>query len=137
MMENKTIQPLVGYGDIPFGITAADVLKLYGVPSQREELDAVNEEQSRCVFFEYENEGFSIYFEGIEALATSFSVFDEDAILFGEKIIGKDKKSLKDLLKREKYAFDDDNDDDCIVCDDLMADFYFENDELVEVLFRY
>lgn len=137
MMNNKNIQPFVGYGDIPFGITADEVEKLHGVPTQRDEIDAVNDELSKCVFFEYADENFSIYFEGEDSTATSFSTTDEDAVLYGEKIFSLDKNGVKALLKKEGYAVeaDSDSDEDCLICDDLMLDFYFEDDELVEVVF--
>ena len=38
-MENFTIEPLKGYGEIPFGMCLDDVVKVIGMPEFYEELN--------------------------------------------------------------------------------------------------
>ena len=138
-MENLIIEPLKGYGDIKFGMSREDVVSILGEPSNLEELDPIIDgNESTSVLYDYDDLGISICFEGIdEMLVTSISTSDEDAILFSERIYDMNRNQIIDLMKRNSYKEYDEEEqegDTCLIYDELMLDFYFNEGELIDVV---
>ena len=63
-MENFTIEPLKGYGEIPFGMTLDEAVKMLGMPNFYEELNDMEETENRSIYYEYDDLQTNIYFEG-------------------------------------------------------------------------
>lgn len=138
-MENLIIEPLKGYGDIKFGMSREDVVSILGEPSNLEELDPIIDgNESTSVLYDYDDLGISICFEGIdEMLVTSISTSDEEAILFSERIYDMNRNQIIDLMKRNSYKEYDEEEqegDTCLIYDELMLDFYFNEGELIDVV---
>ncbi len=138
-MENLIIEPLKGYGDIKFGMSIDEVVKVLGVPSNLEELDPIIEgNESSSILYDYDDLALSICFEGTDKmLVSSISTSDEDATLFGEKIYEMNRKQVIDLMKKNGYRdFDEEEQegDTCLIYDELMLDFYFNEGELIDVV---
>ena len=139
MMDNFKIEPLKGYGDLNFGMLIDDVVEVLGQPTNQEEIDSAYEDDSHVVVLDYEDNDFSAYFEGdSEMKLTNFYTFNEKTELFGAKIFDLNKDELIELMKQngcENYI-EDKEDGDCITFDELNLDFYFDDNQLVEVFWE-
>lgn len=139
MMENFKIEPLKGYGELQFGMLIDDVVEVLGQPTNQEEIESAYEDDSHVVVLDYEDNDFSSYFEGDSSMKlTNFYTFNEKSELFGAKIFDLNKDEIIELLKQngcEDYI-EDNEDGDCISFDELNLDFYFDNNQLVEVFWE-
>lgn len=138
-MENLIIEPLRGYGDIKFGMSIDEVVSILGVPSNLEELDPIVEgNELSSILYDYDDSALSICFEGAEKmLVSSISTSDEDATLFGEKIYDMNRNQIIELMKKNGYKEYDEEEqegDTCLIYDELMLDFYFNEGELIDVV---
>lgn len=138
-MENLVIEPLKGYGDIKFGMTVAEIVDIYGEPSNNEELDSLIEgDGNNSILYDYEDLGISLCFEGFSnKVLTSISTNDEDAILFGENVYEMNRNQIVELMKKNGYKdFEEEEQegDTCLIYDELMLDFYFNEGKLIDVL---
>ena len=133
------IEPLKGYGDIRFGMSVEEIVAVFGMPSNNEQLESLLEgNENYSVLYDYDDECVSICFEGVEkAVVASISTSNEDAVLFGERVYEMNRKQIIDLMRRNGYKeFDEEEQDGdtCLIYEELMLDFYFNNDELIDVV---
>ena len=139
MMENFKIEPLKGYGELSFGMLIDDVVEVLGQPTNQEEIDSAYEDDSHVVVLDYDDNDFSAYFEGdTEMKLTNFYTFNEKTELFGAKIFDLNKDEVIELMKQngcDNYI-EDKEDGDCITYEELNLDFYFDNNQLVEVFWE-
>lgn len=138
-MKNLTIEPFKGFGDIKFGMTVEEIVRLYGEPSNNEQLEPIIEEyENYSTLYDYDEEGFSVCFEGVtNAIVASISTNNEEATLFGERVYDMDRNQIIDLMRRNGYkTFDEEEQDGdtCLIYDELMMDFYFNEGELIDVV---
>lgn len=138
-MKDFVIEPLKGYGDIRFGMSVEEIVAVFGMPSNNEQLESLLEgNENYSVLYDYDDEGVSICFEGVEkAVVASISTSNEDAVLFGERVYEMNRKQIIDLMRRNGYKeFDEEEQDGdtCLIYEELMLDFYFNNDELIDVV---
>ena len=138
-MENLIIEPLKGYGDIKFGMSIDEVVSVFGTPSNLEELDPIIEgNESSSILYDYDDLEVSICFEGTDKmLVSSISTINEDATLFGERIYDMNRNQIIELMKKNGYKeFDEEEQegDTCLIYDELMLDFYFNEGELIDVV---
>lgn len=139
MMENFKIEPLKGYGELQFGMLIDDVVEVLGQPTNQEEIESAYEDDSHVVVLDYEDNDFSAYFEGDSSMKlTNFYTFNEKSELFGAKIFDLNKDEIIELLKQNgcEDCIEDNEDGDCISFDELNLDFYFDNNQLVEVFWE-
>jgi hypothetical protein len=138
-MENYTIEPLRGYGEFEFGMSIDDVVESLGQPSNQEEIDSAYNDGNHIIVLDYEDFDLSMYFEGdtVQRLANFYTV-NEESVLFGAKIFDLNKDQLIELMKENGYEdyIEDKEDGDCITYDELNMDFYFDNNQLVEVFWE-
>ena len=136
-MKDFTIKPLKGYGEIPFGMTLDETVKLLNMPDFYEELGDMEETGNRSIFYEYEDIQTNIYFEGItKSVAACFETENEEATLYGEKVFKLDKETIIDLMKEHGFKeLEEETEDDelRVSFEDAMVDFFFEDDMLVAV----
>lgn len=138
-MENLIIEPLKGYGDIKFGMSIDEVVSVFGTPSNLEELDPIIEgNESSSILYDYDDLAVSVCFEGTDKmLVSSISTINEDATLFGERIYDMNRNQIIELMKKNGYKeFDEEEQegDTCLIYDELMLDFYFNEGELIDVV---
>ena len=138
-MENLTIELLKGFGDIKFGMSIDEVTGLLVEPSNNEDLEPIIEGKDlSSVLYDYDNLGISICFEGeAKMLVSSISTSNENATLFGEKVYEMNRNQVIDLMKKNGYKeFDEEEQegDTCLIYDELMLDFYFNEGELIDVV---
>ena len=138
-MENFKIEPLKGYGELQFGMPIDDVVEILGQPTNQEEIESAYEDDSHVMVLDFEDNDFSAYFEGNDTMAlTNFYTFNEKSELYGAKIFDLNKEQLLELMKENGFDnyIEDTEDGDCITFEELNLDFYFDNNQLVEVFWE-
>ena len=137
MMQNFTIEPLKGFGDIPFGMTIDEAVKILNMPDFYEELNDMEETGNRSIFYEYQEILTNIYFEGVtKSVAACFETENEEATLFGEKVFELDKEEIIDLMKEHGFKeLEEETEDDelRVSFEDGLIDFFFEDEMLTAV----
>jgi hypothetical protein len=137
MMKDFTIQPLKGYGEIPFGMTLDETVKILGMPDFYEELSDMEETGNRSIFYEYEELETNIYFEGVtKSVVACFETENEEATLYGEKVFNLNKEAIIVLMEEHGFKeLEEENEDEelRVSFEDGLIDFFFEDDMLTAV----
>ena len=127
-MKDFTIKPLKGYGDIPFGMTLDETVKLLNMPDFYEELSDMEETGNRSIFYEYQELQTNIYFEGItKSVVACFETENGEATLYGKKVFELNKKEVIDLMKANGFKeLEEENEDDelRVSFEDGLIDFF-------------
>ena len=137
MMIDFTIMPLKGYGEIPFGMTLDETVKLLNMPDFYEELSDMEETGNRSIYYEYDELQTNIYFEGItKSVVACFETENDSATLYGKKIFDLKKDQVIDLMKANGFKEMEEETEDGelrISFDEAMIDFFFEDDKMTAV----
>ena len=137
MMKDFTIQPLKGYGEIPFGMTLDDTVKLLNMPDFYEELNDMEETGNRSIYYEYDDIQTNIYFEGItKSVVACFETENEAATLFGKKVFDLKKVDVVKLMKDNGFKDVEEETEDGelrVSFEDAMMDFFFDGDVMTAV----
>ena len=133
-MKDFTIMPLKGYGEIPFGMTLDETVKMLNMPDFYEELNDMEETGNRSIFYEYDELLTNIYFEGItKSVVACFETENEAATLFGKKVFDLNKDEVVKLMKDNGFKeLEEENEDGelRVSFEDAMMDFFFDGDAL-------
>ena len=136
-MKDFTIEPLKGYGEIPFGMTLDEAAKILGMPDFYEELSDMEETGNRSIYYEYEELETNIYFEGVtKSVGACFETENMEATLYGEPIFDLTKEEIIDLMKQHGFKeLEEEKEDDeqRVSFEDAMIDFFFDEDGLAAV----
>ena len=137
-MKNFTIEPLKGYGDIPFGMTLDETVKILNMPDFYEELSDMEETGNRTIYYEYEELKTNIYFEGVtKSVVACFETENKEATLYGKAVFALTKEEIVDLMKAQGFKEldeDDENAEHRVSFEDALTDFFFdENNSLKAV----
>ncbi len=98
------IKPLVGFGPLKFGAGKDEVKRILGAPEESEILEIEGEVHDVEVW-SYWEQGHSVYFEKEhDERCTNFETDHEEALLFGEKIMGMGQEPAIALMKKHGYA---------------------------------
>lgn len=137
MMKNFVIEPLNGFGEIPFGMPMDDAVKLLGSPNFYEEVSDMEETGNRSIFYEYDDIATNIYFEGItKSVAACFETENEDAVLYGTKVMDLNRAQAIELMRENGFKELEEEDEDGehrVSFEDAMIDFFFVGDEMTAV----
>ena len=137
MMKDFTIMPLKGYGEIPFGMTLDDAVKLLNMPDFYEELNDMEETGNRSIFYEYDDIQTNIYFEGItKSVVACFETENENATLYGKKVFELKKDEVIQLMKAQGFKELEEETEDGelrVSFEDALIDFFFEDNALTAV----
>ena len=138
-MENYTIEPLKGYGDLFFVMSIDDLVRTLGQPSNQEEVDSPFDDDTHVIVLDYDDDAFSAFFENdsVSKLSNLYTM-NENSVLFGAKVFDLNRDELVELMKQNGYEeYSEDNEDGyCISYDELNIDFYFDDNQLVEVFWE-
>ena len=136
-MNDFTIMPLKGYGEIPFGMTLDETVKLLNRPNYYEELGDMEETGNRSIYYEYNDIQTNIYFEGVtKSVVACFETENEAATLFGKKVFELKKADIVKLMKDNGFKELEEETEDGelrVSFEDGMIDFFFEEDMLMAV----
>ena len=137
MMKDFTIMPLKGYGEIPFGMTLDDAVKLLNMPDFSEELSDMEETGNRSIFYEFDGIQTNIYFEGItKSVVACFETENENATLYGKKVLELKKDEVIQLMKAQGFKELEEETEDGelrVSFEDALIDFFFEDDKMTAV----
>ena len=137
MMKDFTIEPLKGYGEIPFGMTLDEAAKILGMPDFYEELSDMEETGNRSIYYEYEELETNIYFEGVtKSVVACFETENMEATLYGEPIFDLTKEEIIDLMKKHGFKeLEEEKEDEerRVSFEDAMIDFFFDEDGMAAV----
>ena len=136
-MENFTIEPLKGYGEIPFGMTLDEAVKMLGMPNFYEELNDMEETENRSIYYEYDELQTNIYFEGItKSVVACFETENENATLYGKKVFDLDQKAVIEMMKAKGFNELEQETEDGelrISFEDALIDFFFDEEGMTAV----
>ena len=136
-MNEFIIKPLQGYGNIPFGMTLDETVKILNMPDFYEELSDMEETGNRSIYYEYNSLDTNIYFEGVtKSVVACFETENEAATLYGKKVFDLRKDDVVKLMKDNGFNELDEGDEDGelrISFEDAMVDFFFEGDKMTAV----
>ena len=136
-MENFVIEPLKGFGEIPFGMALDDAVKKLGNPNFYEELSDMEETGNRSIFYEYDDWDTNIYFEGItKSVVACFETENEDAVLYGTKVFELSRAEVIVLMQDNGFKELEEEDEDGehrVSFEDAMIDFFFDGDKMTAV----
>lgn len=136
-MEHFIIEPLKGFGEIPFGMPLDDAVKILGTPVFYEELNDIEEMGNRSIFYEYDDIDTDIYFEGItKSVVACFQTENPDAVLYEKKVFDLTRAEVIDLMRKNGFKELEEDDEDGehrVSFEDGMIDFFFKGDEMSAV----
>ena len=136
-MKNYVIEPLKGFGEIPFGMALDDAVKMLGSPNFYEELSDMEETGNRSIFYEYDDLDTNIYFEGItKSVAACFETENKDAVLYGTKVFDLNRKQVIELMRENGFSELEEEEEDGehrISFEDALIDFFFDGDTMTAV----
>ena len=129
--------PLKGYGEIPFGMSLDETVKLLGMPEFYEELSDMEETGNRSIYYEYENLQTNIYFEGItKSVVACFETENQEATLYEKPVFDLTKEEIIDLMKKQGFKeLEEETEDDelRVSFEDALIDFFFDEDGLTAI----
>jgi hypothetical protein len=136
-MEKFVIEPLKGFGEIPFGMALDDAVKKLGSPNFYEELSDMEETGNRSIFYEYDDLDTNIYFEGItKSVVACFETENEEAVLYGTKVFELSRAEVVVLMQDNGFKELEEEDEDGehrVSFNDAMVDFFFDGDKMIAV----
>ena len=136
-MENFAIEPLKGYGEIPFGMTLDEAVKMLGMPNFYEELNDMEETENRSIYYEYDDLQTNIYFEGItKSVVACFETENENATLYGEKVFDLNQETVIEMMKAQGFKELEQETEDGelrISFEDALIDFFFDGEGMTAV----
>lgn len=136
-MKDFTIVPLKGYGEIPFGMTLDDTVKLLNMPDFYEELSDMEETGNRSIYYEYDAIQTNIYFEGVtKSVVACFETENEAATLYGKKVFDLNKDEVVKVMKDNGFKEMEEETEDGelrVSFEEAMIDFFFEGDKISAV----
>lgn len=136
-MKDFTIMPQKGYGEIPFGMTIDETVKLLNMPDFYEELSDMEETGNRSIYYEYDAIQTNIYFEGVtKSVVACFETENEAATLFGKKVFDLKKADVVKLMKDNGFKELEEETEDGelrVSFEDAMIDFFFTEDKMTAI----
>ena len=136
-MKDFTIVPLKGYGEIPFGMSLDETVKLLNMPDFYEELSDMEETGNRSIYYEYDAIQTNIYFEGVtKSVVACFETENEAATLYGKKVFDLKKDEVIKLMSENGFKELEEETEDGelrVSFEDAMIDFFFEGDSISAV----
>lgn len=136
-MEKFVIEPMEGFGEIPFGMPLDDAVKKLGSPNYYEEVSDMEETGNRSIYYEYDDIATNIYFEGItKSVAACFETENEDSVLYGTKVFELNRAEVIELMHENGFKELEEEDEDGehrISFEDAMIDFFFDDNTLIAV----
>ena len=135
---NYNIQLKKGLNELPFGARPEEVNKHFGEPSEIEVLEKEMEDEPDTELWYYDEESFSLFFEGEPDLVlTSIEINNQETLLFGKKIFDLNEDQIIELMQSngysEMYTEDEEWGEKLLSFEDALIDFYFEDGKLVTV----
>ena len=134
---NFTIELKKGIGNLVFDMTMEDVKQIMGEPTEMETIDNGMEEET--LVLHYDDQNLTLFFGGENKLLNCIDTDNEDTILFGQKVYELNEKEIAQLMIANNYFAEDIETESWgerrVTFIEGNIDFFFENDELMSVVF--
>ena len=134
---NYTINIKKGIGELLFGMSVDDVKHLLGEPTEIENIDNGMDEET--LVLHYDELGLTLFFEGEPRLLNCIDTDNEETILFGQKVYDMQEKEVAQLMVANNYFAEDIETESWgerrVSFSEDNVDFFFEDDELVSIVF--
>ena len=134
---NFTIELKKGIGNLVFDMTMEDVKQIMGEPTEMETIDNGMEEET--LVLHYDDQNLTLFFEGENKLLNCIDTDNEDTILFGQKVYELNEKEIAQLMIANNYFAEDIETESWgerrVTFIEGNIDFFFENNELMSVVF--
>ncbi|MBR3940106.1 MAG: hypothetical protein IKJ67_09090 [Bacteroidales bacterium] len=134
---NYTINIKKGIGELLFGMSVDDVKHLLGEPTEIENIDNGMDEET--LVLHYDELGLTLFFEGEPRLLNCIDTDNEETILFGQKVYDMQEKEVAQLMVANNYFAEDIETESWgerrVSFSEANVDFFFEDDELVSIVF--
>ena len=134
---NYTINIKKGIGELLFGMSVDDVKHLLGEPTEIENIDNGMDEET--LVLHYDELGLTLFFEGEPRLLNCIDTDNEETILFGQKVYDMQEKEVAQLRVANNYFAEDIETESWgerrVSFSEANVDFFFEDDELVSIVF--
>jgi hypothetical protein len=135
--NNLTIRPLVGFGDLNFGISMQEIVEILGQPEDSEVLSD-GEDEVETLIWNYWQHGITLFIEGTDnSVLSNCETDNRSATLFDKKVFEMDEKGIIALMKENGFAVYETEmetwGEKRLSFEDAQIDFYFDVDQLVTV----
>ena len=134
---NFTIELKKGIGNLVFDMTMEDVKQIMGEPTEMETIDNGMEEET--LVLHYDDQNLTLFFGGENKLLNCIDTDNEDTILFGQKVYELNEKEIAQLMIANNYFAEDIETESWgerrVTFIEGNIDFFFENNELMSVVF--
>lgn len=134
---NYTINIKKGIGELLFDMSVDDVKHLLGEPTEIENIDNGMDEET--LVLHYDELGLTLFFEGEPRLLNCIDTDNEETILFGQKVYDMQEKEVAQLMVANNYFAEDIETESWgerrVSFSEANVDFFFEDDELVSIVF--
>ncbi|MBQ8046285.1 MAG: hypothetical protein IJ269_08040 [Bacteroidales bacterium] len=132
-----TIELKKGIGNLMFDMTLEEVKQILGEPTEMETIDNGMEEET--LVLHYDDQSLTLFFEGETKLLNCIDTDNEDTVLFGQNIYTLTEKEITQLMIANNYFAEDIETESWgerrVTFIEGNIDFFFENDELMSVVF--
>ena len=137
MEANLEIKIHQGLGDLHFGMQIEDVIQKLGKATDIEVLDDVEEIQTTVLH--YSELGIALFFDGNSPVLKCIDIYNEDTLISGQKVFEKNKQEVVAIMRELKF-FEEDIEEELwgekrVTFVEANIDFFFEEDELVSIVF--
>ena len=138
MPATPQIRLLSGFETLPFGANPAKAKDLFGAPDEESTLEDEVFNQPKLLWH-YHTTALSLFFDySGEKHFFSAECKHPDTLLFGEKVIGMNEKTLMDLLKKYNYPLSEREvlpwGETCLNFDEAGLECYFKNKKLIALV---
>lgn len=126
-----------GIGNIRFDMPVEEVVALLGEAEEVETMDNAMDETTTILH--YHDGALSLFFEGDSPTLQCIDTSAEECTMFGERVFEKTEKEIVQLMVKNNY-FEQDADEEAwgerrISFGEANIDFFFDNDELIAVVY--
>ena len=132
-----TINIKKGIGELLFDMSVEDVKHLLGEPTEIENIDNGVDEET--LVLHYDELGLTLFFEGEPRLLNCIDTDNEETVLFGQKVYEMQEKEVAHLMVTNNYFAEDIETESWgerrVSFSEANVDFFFEDDELVSIVF--
>lgn len=136
-MNNFVIEPLKGFGEIPFGMSLDETTQILGSPDYYEQLNDLTETDNCSIYYEFGKIDTNIYFEGVtKSVVACFETENEEAVLYDAKVFDLNRAQVRDLMRSHGFSELEEEDEDGehrITFEDGLIDFFFDGETLSAV----
>jgi hypothetical protein len=127
-----------GIGELVFGLSIEDIIKIIGSPTEVEEMG--EDIDYPTIVLHYEELGLNLFFDNNNSTKlTCIDLDNPNATLFGEKIIDLSPRKIEELMIKNNIFNETKEKEEWgemrISFEDYSIDFYFIDEKLVSITF--